>query len=51
MILTVILAIAVIWLGVLTIGGHFHDKAARDENLPRLITVCSLLALWIYTTV
>lgn len=47
MILTVVLAIATVWLGGVSIAEHIHDKGMRNENLPRAIAACGLLVLWI----
>lgn len=47
MILTVVLLLAVLWLGGVAIAEHVYDKGTRNENFPRFIASCGLLILWL----
>jgi hypothetical protein len=47
MVLTVILAIAALWLGGVALAEHVYDKGMRNQSLPGFITAIGLLGLWL----
>lgn len=47
MLLTVILAIAAIWLGGVALAEHIYDKGMRNQSLPGFIAAIALLGLWL----
>ena len=48
MILTVILAIAVIWLGIVAVVTFIENPKEPNGDFLRFVGMCALLAFWVW---